>query len=98
MRGDGQLSRHPGMFISIMPSSSGHRTDKIARVRGGPFERLVGRLGSERGAFDADDFDVGHAEEAKYVSEPWDLEIGCGVLTGVDAAARAHDDHALAGD
>ena len=80
------------------PSGSGQGADQIACLHGGPLERLVGRLRSICGAFDADDFDVGHAQEAEHVSEPRNLEIECRVFAGVDAAARAHDDHALAGD
>src|ERR1700675_2587117 len=78
-------------------SGSGQRTDKFARVGSRTFQCLVGRRRSKRGAFDADDLDVGHAEEAEHVSEPRYLEIECSVLTGVDAATRAHDDHAIAG-
>jgi hypothetical protein len=81
-----------------VPSGSGQRADEIARVGGGSLECLVGRLGSERGSSNADDLDVGHAEEAEHVSEPGNLEIECRVFAGVNAAARAHNDHSFPGD
>ena len=74
------------------PSGGGQRTDEIARVGGGSLECLVGRLGSECGSFNADDLDVGHAEEAERVFEPGNLEIECRVFAGVMAAHVASGD------
>ncbi len=79
-------------------SGSGQGTDQVACLHVSPLERLVGRLRSICGAFDANDLDVGHAEETEHVSEPRNLEIECRLVARVDAAACAHDDHALPGD
>src|ERR1700682_4732166 len=77
-------------------SCSCRRGSDLVRLRGGARDCLLGGLRAKRRALHPDHFDISHSEKAKHTAQPRHLEIeGC-VCAGVDAAARAHDDDALA--
>src|ERR1700680_1995748 len=71
--------------------------DDLDRLLEAGRERLLGRLGPERGAFDSDHIDVGHAEERQELQQvgPYVMELPARAL-GIDAALGLDEDHLLA--
>src|SRR4051812_24017687 len=95
-------SWHHRILLLLLVRSRGERSSPLVtlgvQLGGGGRDRLLGGVLAIRGALDLEHFHVGHAEEAEYAFQVWKLEVERVAGARIDATARRHHDHLLAGD